>query len=80
MTSPEVSKEQPHSVVIMHDPDPRTTSQLRSSLSLPDDDVQVLYSGIVSTVQNAAEEVVRKPPKRSTHHWVIARLEAKRPM
>ena len=43
--------------------------------SLPDDDVQVLSSGIVSTVQNAAEEVVRKPPKRSTHHRVSARLE-----
>ena len=26
-----VSKEQPHSIVIMHDPDPRTTSRLRSS-------------------------------------------------
>lgn len=61
----------------MHNPDPRTTSQLRSSLSLPDDDVQVLYSVfyIVSTVQNAAEEVVRKPPKRSIDHWVSARLE-----
>lgn len=43
--------------------------------SLPLDDVQVLYSGIVSTVQNTAEEVVGKPPKRSTHHWVSARLE-----
>ena len=27
----EVSKEQPHSIVIMHDPDPRMTSPLRSS-------------------------------------------------
>lgn len=40
------------------------------ALSLPDGDVQVLYSGIVSTVQNAAEEVVR-----STHYGVSARLE-----
>lgn len=31
------------------------------ALSLPDDDVQVLYSGIVPTVQNATEEVVGKP-------------------
>lgn len=30
------------------------------ALSLPDD-VQVLYSGIVSTIQNATEEVVGKP-------------------
>ena len=45
------------------------------ALSLPDRDVQVLYSGIVSTVQNAAKEVVRKPPKRSTHYGVSARLE-----
>ena len=45
------------------------------ALSLPDDDVQVLYSGIFSTVQNVAEEVVRKPPKCSTHHGVSARLE-----
>ena len=34
-----------------------------------------LFFYIVSTVQNAAEEVVRKPPKRSIHHWVSARLE-----
>ena len=45
------------------------------ALSLPDDDAQVLYLGIVSTVQNATEEVVREPPKRSTHNGVSARLE-----
>lgn len=43
--------------------------------SLPDDDVQVLYSGIVSSAQNAAEEVPGKPSKRSTHLWVSARTE-----
>ena len=43
------------------------------ALSLPDDDVQVLYFDIVSTIQTAAEEVAVKPPKRSTHRWVSAR-------